>query len=392
MAGDPKIGGGLQMRNLSPSQKGAMTYSYHREWNTESDLRLHLDGLNAQIFEYLVEGGGWEFFHGEQEENNCVPIRDLLAQALATSDRGSVEQASRALAESLWLKLRRSGIGYFMRLLAERQWNDVKWPGYRDHLCHTIKTYLLGLVVLGLSGDLRDALCSACEVNGAELHRMWVYASTFHDVGYIFELADRARFAENMKFIEEYTHHYFHYYDEEMTSLLIEQGLSSQTITKNHARRILDAINVTRGDCTGLDDLAQLWNAPEDLWSGLNQICEASGIGQTGISKYFQMCSSGIPSMANERMPFHDHGVLGALLLARTLRMQSYLFDQLEVVLKDQQSDSFQRLQATGRKDVLKAMLGFWRETEDREETINQAVAAIALHRSEEHTSELQSH
>jgi hypothetical protein len=96
------------------------------------------------------------------------------------------------------LEINQDGGANRLRLAVQRRelGQTTHHPGQRDHLTHTISSYLLGWRIYDASKTYRDALDNALKprlVEGPDYPRqrafrsLWSPASLLHDVGYIFE-------------------------------------------------------------------------------------------------------------------------------------------------------------------------------------------------------------
>ena len=153
-------------------------------YTTVDKQQYFLQGLNAILFSDLASSSIL-LKQLPNEEIERAKLIDNLAIALATIDRQFSEPASISFLQALWLKEKRTGFKRFIDLLSQRQWKDSNWEGYRDHLNHMLKVYLTGLYVFKNCRNFREMLLSGSDDN--KFLRKWLYASTFHDIGYIFE-------------------------------------------------------------------------------------------------------------------------------------------------------------------------------------------------------------
>lgn len=337
-----------------------------------------LQGLNAAIFVDLADSPLlYQQLPADQSKKQLI---EYLAVALATIDRQYSEPATTTVIEALWLKEKRTGIKRFVDLLARRQWKDSRWEGYRDHLNHMLKVYLTGLYLYKNCHSLRDTLLGAANCEEEEFLRRWLYASTFHDVGYIFELPGPERIIENLKFVQEHVQNFLHYHDLDLADELTRAGLKQETIDLLHAEEVMSTIGLRLRPFQGIDDLGTVWGSDFDLWSRLNALCKGTGIGDHGIRGYLDLCLTQSPPMVSGRPPFHDHGIIGAIILLHIGYAQRAIFQGLDKGLQPTQPLGVAPLEKTGRSAVLSKMVEWAGDLDSHVATIEQASVAIALH------------
>lgn len=342
--------------------------------------KYYLQGLNATLFAHLSDS---PLLHGQLLSGKGSVAKLLLgnlAVALATIDRASSEPATAEILQALWLKEKRTGIKRFVELLAQRQWRDGRWEGYRDHLNHTLKVYLTGLYLYESCQALRDRLLESADCGEPEFLRRWLYASTFHDVGYIFELTGPGRVAENLGFFHEYIQNFLYYHDQDLSQDLLTEGLKPGTIDRKHARQVLSLVGLHIRDLQSAEDLGIVWNSDINLWDRLDELCRGTGIGNRGITGYFTRCLTQQPPMVSGRAPFFDHGIIGAVILLHLGYAQRAIFEGLKQGLLPNSSQGQVELHRTGRAAVLKKMTEWAGDLDGYVQTIEHAATAIALH------------
>lgn len=353
-------------------------------WNSADSILVRIDGkeyllqgFNALVFTDLTDSGFLNRMFPEDQDALRTAINNL-AIALATIDRQYSEPAAISTIRNLWLKEKQTGIKRFVDLLAQRQWRDSNWEGYRDHLNHMLKVYLTGLYLYKNCNALRTMLLSASGCNEDEFLRRWLYASTFHDIGYIFELPKPDKVTEDLKYIEDYVNNFLYYHDQDLTDDLMGAGLKTKTIDRKHGREILSILGLHQRDLQSVDDLGNVWGAKKNLWERLDELGEKSGIGHHGISAYYRLCLTQSPPMTSRRPAFHDHGISGAMSLLYISYAQQAIFKDLDRELK--KDDSGNPIRRTGRQDVLAKMVEWAGDVDDYVLAIEQVAIAIALH------------
>src|ERR1041384_6390137 len=104
----------------------------------------HITGANADLWQIATE----------RFENRQL---DTLARAFGSSDDNERVEASKQLVCELWQVHPELGPYPFLDSLSKLEFERAFFSRYRDHVCHQLKVYLLGLGVLGCAPVLRDA-------------------------------------------------------------------------------------------------------------------------------------------------------------------------------------------------------------------------------------------
>ena len=355
-------------------------------WNNDKTLvyqignkQYFLQGFNALIFSDL-SNSSLLLEQLPSDKNLRDKLIDGLALSLATHDRQYSEPETIKFIQALWMREKRTGIKRFIDLLSKRQWKDSHWDGYRDHLNHMLKVYLTGLYLYKNCKNLRETLLDASSCNEAQFIRRWLYASTFHDIGYIFELPGPEKHNENLGFIQDFVKYFLHYHDQELTDELSELGLNTNTIDKKHNQEILSLLNLHFRDLQSLDDLGFIEDNIGDLWTKLNKLCEGTNIGKEGVSSYYRLCLAQSPKMLNGRQPFYDHGITGAMSLLYIAHCQKHILLKLGKELQAGELKKDHGLYKTGRVKVLKKIVEWAGDLDEFIFTVDAAATAIALH------------
>ncbi len=118
----------------------------------------------------------------------------------------------------------------------ERNLQDIQ-PYQRDHVCHSLLTFLLGFVIiikLGLAKKYHD------------FHFQWKLAGTLHDVGYPLEITDSL----NRDFFSDYDENVLEIIPEfnPMAGNYLTRYLELYTTNQSPKRNILDIINLRLQD------------------------------------------------------------------------------------------------------------------------------------------------
>lgn len=368
--------------NPTNSKSVDLNYMWHDQKTiicNVGGIDLFLQGLNAQLFAHAVNS---QLFISQLPSDKTIQKRifENLALSLATIDRQYSEPATIFVIQSLWIAEKFTGIKMFIDFLSKRQWKDTHWDGYRDHLNHMLKVYISGLYLFEKCTYLRETLLLAANCDSEKFIKNWLYASTFHDIGYIFELPGVDKGYENFKIIQEYMQNFLYYHDQDLAEDLTSEGINPKTIDKKYARQIFNLLNVHLREIQTADDLGESLNRSINLWDQIDELCKGTGIGEHGISEYFKLCLTQSPAMVNKRPPFFDHGIIGALLLMYIGYNKKVIFENISTGLQNDESGKAPLLEKTGRGNVLRKMVEWAGDPEKNIGIIEEAATAIALH------------
>jgi hypothetical protein len=220
-------------------------------------------------------------------------------------------------------------------LLAKCQAAGVFHSGYRDHVGHQLKTYLLGLYVFGNCKPIREAVLNEIGrdlPNGRtppqEFRLRWLAAALAHDTGYIFEntAADPSGNASDggalyKQLLKEFGAVVEYPLARSHTDLADESYLANHT----RIRTAIAAPTHSVPDDTSLFDLPSFFeheqgadeNGRNRAWNILKEGTGAAGLGTAAdktIETYYHFTKDH-PTNYAERFP--DHGVVSALLMLR---------------------------------------------------------------------------
>lgn len=343
-----------------------------------------LQGLSAAIFHELVHAP----LFLEQLPAGAQSRRDLienLAIALATHDRRHTTRRALNVLQILWSQERASGMTRFIELLQKDHWQNSTW--HSDHLDHILKVYLTGLYLYLRCEAFRRELRQGSHCDERTFLRRWLYVSTLHDLGYLFELATPPKQYETLAFIQDYLLHFFAFYDRDMADELASAGIAPGTIDAQTAQKLCDLCKIKTWKLQNLDDLALLSVSKHGHQRGLlellDSLCQQTGIGEHGISAYYRACLAPNPPRANGRQPFYDHGITAAMLLLYVGHMLHAVFTTLHKNLSV--PAKYAQMRRTGRSEVLEKMDEWGKQCEQHLETVEQTAAAIALHNIYKH-------
>ena len=99
---------------------------------------ITLRGINQTLFSFA-------------RDHSSIPssetFLDSLAEALGATDQNSRVNAATKVVNELWKKHPVLGPSPLLDVLAEFEFDRQFYSAYRDHSCHVLKVYLLGLEI-----------------------------------------------------------------------------------------------------------------------------------------------------------------------------------------------------------------------------------------------------
>src|ERR1700709_737372 len=263
-------------------------------------------GALAEILSVIEDSALWK-----QELGEPVPMADLV-RALDTT-RPAEERIPDIIkiSEGLRSKVRIAKWIPWYPDLPEHEYRNQFYDGYRDHTAHTLQVYLLGLYLFERVGSLREPLVSRLQQSvtttafsdNSLFLEWWTLASLWHDMGYPFEATAFISDPPTRQRILE--------------SLSRALGLDpfadrfNIAITSQIKREIYKAGSYYPFDIVSTAQLLQNARASK----AINGMWNRLGVGLSTESPLIELDL--ITSQDSvHRPPFHDHGLLGASLLA----------------------------------------------------------------------------
>jgi len=234
---------------------------------------------------------------------------------------------------------------HWFEKLIKKEYGLSFYKGYRDHSVHVVYVYLLGWYLYRhiptlrekLNTDKTDSYIAPSATD--PFSRKWVLASLAHDFGYIFESDSGAVQDEAIGLINEFSDQYpirsifRRVRDEEKEFLKGTTGDATLTeilkksivpeVDEDKLAELKDEIDKrsvlfdTPNQILGMEDFAK--SSPQT--KKFRELIEDDNHYTTpDLEKFMNICTSG-PDLEEEgthdaiRRPFHDHGVMSALLL-----------------------------------------------------------------------------
>jgi hypothetical protein len=306
-----------------------------------------------------------------------VRINDLeekLFMALGERDHDRRIYCAKALIDKIWHNEPGLGPYPFLDTLSHFEFNRWFYEGYRDHVGHQLKVYLLGLFFIDNLVDLKDDLVREIgdyeDGSMEELRLRWTATSVFHDVGYVLE-SDHAlhRNSEQWKKVRDDANKICR----TPISYLPEFGL---LLSEDNELKIVSDRNLSTGVLHNISDLETFMET--NLFTLIDKEAIASNLATKAsveeegpaLERYYRMALTK-QSKEEKRPKFFDHGIGSALLL---LRFWKYFFIRISELSNLCKNHRLVSPPLADKIDELKNAAKL------REESIIRAAAAMALH------------
>ncbi|WP_394829983.1 L-histidine N(alpha)-methyltransferase [Pendulispora rubella] len=318
---------------------------------------------------YYFTGANADLWQIATEHSAIFAERDFdtLAQAFGSSDDNERVDASKLLITKLWKAHPELGPYPFLDCLSKFEFNRQFHSNYRDHVCHQLKVYLLGLGILSCSHRLRGETGKL--VGDHNLGLVWLVTAVFHDVGYVVESEHSQPDSRSWKLVRE---EYERAMRNPLTALLQEHDLSDAT-----EQQIQKAYSIRTPTLDGMGDLEQdaLFQAfkEEGVKANLGQFIAGD---RTPVQKYFAYAQK----TASKRPPFKDHGVASALLLTKTWRDFDEYLEQLVMPRSLSQSQQNAPKVAAALSRIRPSVENVLAKRRQLETHIMRAAGAMSLH------------
>jgi L-histidine N-alpha-methyltransferase len=264
-------------------------------------------GANADLWEIAVANEHRHIFAEKSYET--------LANALEGPTDNERVTASKELIKNLWSSHPELGPYPFLDCLSKFEFQRQFHHGYRDHVCHQLKVYLLGLGVLSCSPRLRDEVDMLVGEDCRD--RIWLVTAVFHDIGYVVE-HDHSQPGDHPWQKVKVA------YRESMQQPL-KSFFKQHQVSENAERRIQKVYGISTPTLDAMGDLEQdaLFQAFGDEGVRAKLAPTATQMLKTPVQRYFEYAQK---TASKLRPPFKDHGIASALLLAKTwLDFDEYL-------------------------------------------------------------------
>ena len=297
---------------------------------------FQLNKVNAEILYYLTKQGALEIaFKGI---NN---FKDKLFRCLGLNDYNKRLYYGKNLMKELWESELGLGPYPFAEMLSEFQFGGQFWNGYRDHVLHQIKVYLLGLYLFFGCKRIRQLFNKTHEVSDFLIQ--WKIAALSHDHGYLFE----AKGAEKNQWVIDKVMPVFDSIlgyplcsistfirdnkdlsvDDELKKKVFS-SVRKRSITRGREEQIQSLFDIVRPNVRTAKDISKFKEI--DLFGYLQDIGEKVRLAQdnsNSLKSYYDFAYQNAPSEKNGS--FRDHGITSALFLLFQFNFNKYYYKTL---------------------------------------------------------------
>ena len=294
-----------------------------------------LNKINAEIVYFLDKTSNLvEPFKGVEN------YRELIFRCLGSNDHSKRMLHGKKLMKELWEAEIGIGPYPFSEILSLFEFGGKFWDGYRDHVLHQIKVYLLGLYLFFGCKKIR-LLFKNNTAN--DFLKQWKIASLSHDHGYLFE----AKGAETNQWVIDKVMPVFDLKmgfpisslsesirntkkNQHKTTLKSEiySSLKKRGITKAREDQIQNHLNIVRPQVRTIGDLCSFKSSNLfDLIDDIGRTTNLSIKKKRTLESYYDFASKYSPSEKIDS--FRDHGITSALFLLLQLKYHEYFYTAL---------------------------------------------------------------
>ena len=337
---------------------------------------LDLPGVNGRLYQSLESNDSFLKEFVTDAPATCRELRKFLSSSL-TEVRS---RSARRLITSLWTT---HGFLNFIPLidhLSSLEQDRAFYKYYRDHLNHEVLLFLLGAYIYFNSPPFRQSIdheiretYAGLPVNLSdeavekEFLFRWKLISTFHDVGYLFEVdpakddaQGRIRTKEELlgksfrvvdkvrrAFLFDYFMQYVRVPDADKWNERLQRAATTEEGRRlarqrkaamiREARRLAQYFGARTDkygpEITRESDLFELRTGDQrDAFDLMSLHIASPYIGQQFLRNYFDLCRNYDvydQSGKKQRGPFLDHGIMSALILLKSADIQRFYLKQL---------------------------------------------------------------
>ena len=345
-----------------------------REDQGDTGLDLEPVGVNDRLYQYLEEKDEFlnEFTRDRNQlfsDNDREEIRTDLRRFLSATLNETRSKSSRRLIKALW---RTDGFLNFIPLiehLSDLEQNRAFYKYYRDHVNHEVLLFLLGAYIYYNCASFRtpvnDEILQIYEARkihferdnlAAEFLFRWKLISTFHDIGYLFEVEplqdeSESRVSSKKKMLEKsfevvdnfrgaFLFDYFMQYVEasgQNRQNEKKKESAREKEVRHLAKEIANLLRPYPGTIKHYKDVLKLTTVPrnDDAFKLISRYVKSKYIAPDLIRDYFELCRSVSPQelkdgkISRKRPKFYDHGIMSALVLLKATDIQRHYLEEL---------------------------------------------------------------
>jgi len=311
----------------------------HGEYDAE------LVGANARLYDKL-DNHVLSQFTGDRGE-----ILKELKRFLSSTMTETRCNSSQKLIRKLWGK---QGFLNFIPLinhLSTLEKDRAFYKYYRDHLNHEVLLFLLGAYIYFNCSTFRDKINEEIFKKApgrnmeesalpAEFLFRWKLISTFHDIGYLFEVdpdndvpsstgKTRKQLLDSSFDVVEKVREKF-LYDYFMQYLITGDTAAKESKARALVDSIWPRIKEYQPSIRDVNQLRTLNSTDKykHTFKLISRFVESEHIPEDLIERYFELCRN-TEVKKPKRSSFLDHGIMSALVLLKTADIQRYYLKQL---------------------------------------------------------------
>lgn len=410
--------------NDSDTLKGIRD-SARKQLEARGEGGLELLGVNGQLYDALKENDGFLIeFTGDRSTNTLEKERTEILEDLKRCLSATLTETRSKFSHSLIMRLWDSdGFLNFKPLiehLADLEQDRAFYKYYRDHLNHELLLFLLGAHIYFNCETFRAKINEEIlrlyegkvstgyiktlkrDLSGEFLFR-WKLISTFHDIGYLFEVdpfedksnklirSKRELIEKSFGVVDDFRENFLFDYFLHSLEVSIPAGLDAKAArsareeeVKQLAEEIGRILTPYPGEIKSEADLLTLSTADKHdiAFQLISQYVKPNHIGADLIRNYFYLCGYAPVfeekdgKVTKQRDPFYDHGIMSALVLLKTTDIQRYYLKQLSdqdfkgnLFENSRVRDALLKQKSKGHLDVTQFFIRF-----------SHVAGAIALH------------
>jgi tetratricopeptide (TPR) repeat protein len=283
--------------------------------------------------------------------------RERLFRALGSNDHTHRLAYAKGLMKDLWEVELGLGCYPFADVLSEFEFGRQFYSGYRDHVLHQLRVYLLGLYLFFGCKKIKKMVFGKkmsipfhkqTKLKTFLLH--WKIAALGHDHGYVFETLDGEHnywiqskvlpiFNTAIGFplsglSDSVRNNNFSETNNDIQDNLINL-LRLRAISHNKELKLYEILEIVPPRVQTINDIINFRG--RNLFESLREVsklCNLSNQNNNGIESYYAFASKHAPS--EHRSPHRDHGITSALFLIYQSHYNEYIGKKLKIGLETQ--------------------------------------------------------
>jgi len=340
-----------------------------------------LNKINAEIIYFLEKNN-----YLDKVFSGIIDYQNILFQALASSDHRIRVRYGKTLTRELWELELGLGAYPFSDVLSTFEFAGKFYRGYRDHVLHQLRVYLLGLYLYWGCKKIRNNIDNFFKTDDFLL--IWKISALSHDHGYIFENDDAERDQWVYNNVIPALHNFasfplstlsdsirrskFFSYEsngeKNLHGIIRENPISYQD-----EFRLQDILEIMPMRVTTLSDIFQFRG--NDLFELLKNVAIGTGLSNksvNGIKQYYNFVAK--YGVQGSRDPYYDHGITSALLLLYQAMYHQYYVEKINKA-------PAKKLRQCGLEaPQIKFLRGVCRLFKKNYSNVVEAAGAVALH------------